>query len=58
MQMLTQVKRVEMVVRFWNQVKTVSAPLEQLMYVKSEMDAVSATHQYGTPLHTHIRRFA
>lgn len=41
--MLTQVKRVEMVVRFWNQVKTTLAPLEQLIYVRSEIDAVMAT---------------
>lgn len=50
--MLTQVKRVEMVVRFWNHVKTVVEPLEQLIYVRSEMDAVTPTHQYGTPLRT------
>ena len=31
MQMLHQVKRVAMVVRFWNQVKTVLAPVEQDM---------------------------
>ena len=49
-QIETQVKRVEMVVKFWNHSNALLEPAEPAeRYVKPEMDAVMATHQYGTP---------
>ena len=48
--METQVKRVEMVVKFWNHSKALLDPADPAeRYVKAEMDAVMAMHQYGTP---------
>ena len=50
MHILIQVHRLAMVVRFWNHLKTVADPEEQLRYVRSEIDAVIAMQKYGTPL--------
>jgi hypothetical protein len=45
-----QVNREQMVVKFWNQLKTVEGPPEFTdRYVRPAIEAVTATHQYGTP---------
>src|SRR2546423_8059746 len=50
-QIETHVKRVEIVVKFWNHSNALLEPVEPAeRYVKPEMDAVMATHQYGTPV--------
>ena len=53
---MTQVKRVEMVVKFWNHVKTLEAPADVLMNVRRPIDQVTKTHQYGTPFLEHLSR--
>ena len=53
---MTQVKRVEIVVKFWNQVKTVAEPLDTDMYVRRPIDQVMRTQKYGTPFFEHLRR--
>lgn len=51
MLILHQVNRPAIVVRFCIQVKTLLAPSEHDMYVRSEMDAVIPTQKIGTPLY-------
>lgn len=55
-QTATQVKSVEIVVRFWNQVKTFEEPEDVLMNVSRPIDHVIKTHQYGTPFLEHLSK--
>jgi hypothetical protein len=54
--MLHQVKSCAMVVRFMNQLKATFEDEERERNVRSEIEAVIATHQYGTPVREHFRR--
>lgn len=57
MQIELHVKRTAIVVKFWNQVNAVDGPPGATeRYVRPAMDAVTKTHQYGTPELPHFRK--